>query len=404
MAEKIKLLKETKKYFSGGVNSPVRSFKSVDMTPIIIKSGSGSKIKTYNNKTYIDYCMSWGAIIYGHSNTDIIGAVKNQLSYGTSYGFTNIYEVELAKEISKALPSVEKIRFVNSGTEATMGAVRVARKFTSRNKILKFEGCYHGSSDLLLRTDNSFIVSYNDLESVEKTVKKHYRSIAAVIVEPIAGNMGVILPDKNFLMGLRNICNRYEIILIFDEVITGFRIQYGGAQIKYNIKPDLTCLGKIIGGGFPVGAFGGKKEIMELLAPSGDLYQAGTFSGNPISMIAGLKTLQKLEYADYGLIEGRTEYLCDFIENEAKKNSVDIQINRIGSMFSLFFINKKVYDYVSVKKQNVKKFKKFYKLLFNKSVLFSPSPFESNFISFAHTQEDIEKTIKIFSSVLRRIR
>ncbi|MBI5573336.1 MAG: glutamate-1-semialdehyde 2,1-aminomutase [Elusimicrobia bacterium] len=411
MVKTRELIEKAKKYFPGGVNSPVRSFRAVGMKPIFVKSGKGSKICTNDGKKYIDYCMSWGTLMFGHSDNEILKAVRKQLALGTSYGFTNIFETELAEKICNAIPSMEMIRFVNSGTEATTSAVRLAFRYTGRSKILKFTGCYHGASELFFDRKNYFEIPYNDLSSASSVIKKHYKEIACVIVEPIAGNMGVILPEKDFLAGLRVICDKYKIILIFDEVINGFRITFGSAQSFFRVKPDLTCLGKIIGGGFPVGAFGGKKEIMKKIAPSGNVYQAGTFSGNPITMVAGITTIKKLQITtegspcgtDYKLINDRTKCLCNSIKNEAKKNNVDIVINQIGSMFSLFFTKERVINYASAKRQDVKKFKRFYSLIFKQGILFSPSSFESNFISFAHTDKDIEKTVSEVSHIFGRL-
>lgn len=398
-----KLFEMAQKYFPGGVNSPVRSFRAVGTKPIFVKSAKGSKIHTSAGETYIDYCMSWGALILGHSDNEVLKAVRKQLALGTSYGFTNIFETGLAEKICNAIPSMEMIRFVNSGTEATTSAVRLAFGYTGRSKILKFTGCYHGASELFFDKKNYFEIPYNDLSSASSVIKKHYKEIACVIVEPIAGNMGVILPEKDFLAGLRVICDKYEIILIFDEVINGFRMTFGGAQKFFRVKPDLTCLGKIIGGGFPIGAFGGKKEIMKKIAPSGNVYQAGTFSGNPVTMVAGITTTKKLQITNYKLLNDRTKYLCNSIKNGAKNNNVDIVINQIGSMFSLFFTKERVINYVSAKKQDIKKFKKFYNFLFSKGILFSPSPFETNFVSFAHTDEDIEKTVSEVSHTFGRL-
>lgn len=396
-------LKKAKKYLPGGVNSPLRSFYAIGGEPILVDRADGSKIYTTGGKTFIDYCMSWGALIFGHSSPYILNAIGKQLKKGTTYGFANIYETELAEKICGAIPSIGKIRFVNSGTEATLSAVRLARMYTGRDKIVKFEGCYHGSSELLLNNEMSYSVPYNDLAQTEKIVKKYHKKIACIIIEPVAGNMGVVPSPDEFLRGLRQLCNNYGIVLIFDEVITGFRLTFGGYQNIIKLKPDLTCFGKIIGGGMPVGAYGGKKEIMRLVSPEGDFYQAGTFSGNPVTMVAGLKALEKLQTIDYELLNDRTEYLCDSIKKDAKNNNVNIRINRLGSMFSLFFTKEKIMNYVSAKKQDVEKFKRFYKLVFNQGILFSPSPLESNFVSFAHANKDIEKTIKVISSVLRRV-
>jgi glutamate-1-semialdehyde 2,1-aminomutase len=403
MVKKMKLFDAAQKYFPGGVNSPVRNFRAVGMKPIFVKSGKGSKIYTNDGKKYIDYCMSWGALISGHSDNEVLKAVRKQLALGTSYGFTNIFETDIAEMISDAFPSIEMMRFVNSGTEATTSAVRLAFGYTGRSKILKFTGCYHGASELFFDRKNYFEIPYNDLSSASSEIKKHYKEIACIIIEPIAGNMGVVLPAANFLKGIKDLCNRYNILLIFDEVISGFRSGYCGAQKLYGLKPDLTCLGKIIGGGFPIGAFGGKKEIMKKIAPSGNVYQAGTFSANPVTIVAGIEVLKKLQTANYKLLDDKITFMCKSIKKQAQKRNIDIQINTFGSMFSVFFTGQKVIDYSSAKKQDIKKFKKFYNFLFSKGILFSPSPFESDFISFAHTDKDIEKTVSEVSHTFGRL-
>lgn len=401
MAKAMNLYKESKKYFPGGVNSPVRSFSAVGLKPIFVKNAAGSKIVTAVGGRYIDYCMSWGALPFGHSDEDISRDVVRQLRRGTSYGFNNIYETELASLICEAIPSMQKLRFVNSGTEATISAARLARFYTGRAKILKFDGCYHGASELFLDKKNIVVAGYNDLESVESGIKEHRAEIACVIVEPVAGNMGVIPPSPGFLRGLREICSKYRIILIFDEVITGFRFGFSGAQKLFGVEPDLTCLGKIIGGGFPVGAYGGKKEIMDAVSPAGKFYQAGTFSGNPVTMAAGIGTLKKLKASAFGPLDEKSKYLCDAVESEARKKGLGVYVNRFGSIFSVHFAKNRPIDFRTVRKQDTTKFKSFYRSLFRGGVLLSPSPYESNFISFAHTDADIEKTIKAASVALR---
>ena len=400
-----KLFCEAKKYIPAGVNSPVRSFYAVGGVPLFIKKGKGSKIYDVSGKQYIDYCMSWGALILGHSHPEVVNAVKKVVENGTSFGAPTQLEIQLAKEICKAFTSIEILRLVNSGTEACMSAIRLARGYTGRNKIIKFAGCYHGHADYLLVKAGSgmktfalasssgvpkdfikhtFVLPYNDLDAVEKITKKYHKDIACIIVEPIAANMGVVLPKEGFLRGLREICDYYKIVLIFDEVITGFRVAYGGAQELFKIKADLTCLGKIIGGGFPIGAFGGKKEIMSCLTPIGNVYQAGTLSGNPVSVTAGLVTLKILSNKKiYDLLEKKTKLLCDGIKENLKKSKIDVIINQVGSMFTVFFSNDKQYAKI------------FHKIL-KRGIYFPPSQYEACFVSLAHTDEDIEKTIDAF--------
>ena len=400
-----KLFCEAKKYIPAGVNSPVRSFYAVGGVPLFIKKGKGSKIYDVSGKQYIDYCMSWGALILGHSHPEVVNAVKKVVENGTSFGAPTQLEIQLAKEICKAFPSIEMLRLVNSGTEACMSAIRLARGYTGRNKIIKFAGCYHGHADYLLVKAGSgmktfalasssgvpkdfikhtFVLPYNDLDAVEKITKKYHKDIACIIVEPIAANMGVVLPKEGFLRGLREICDYYKIVLIFDEVITGFRVAYGGAQELFKIKADLTCLGKIIGGGFPIGAFGGKKEIMSCLTPIGNVYQAGTLSGNPVSVTAGLVTLKILSNKKiYDLLEKKTKLLCDGIKENLKKSKIDVIINQVGSMFTVFFSNDKQYAKI------------FHKIL-KRGIYFPTSQYEACFVSLAHTDEDIEKTIDAF--------
>jgi len=411
MAEKLnkKLFFESKRYIPGGVNSPVRSFSAVGGIPLFIKKGNGSKIHSVEGKQYIDYCMSWGALILGHAYPEVVNAVKRAVENGTSFGAPTELETKLAKEICRAFPSIEMVRLVNSGTEACMSAIRLARGWTGKNKVIKFDGCYHGHADYLLVkagsgmktfrstssgvprdfTRHTFALPYNNIHTVEKMVKKYYKDIACVIIEPVAANMGVVLPDDGFLKGLREICSHYKIVLIFDEVITGFRISYGGAQKLFGVKPDMTCLGKIIGGGFPIGAFGGKKEIMNCLAPLGPVYQAGTLSGNPVGVTAGLKTLKILSNSKrdiYSTLEKKTEILCEGIRENIKKTGMKVTISQIGSMFTVFFPNPGHYA-------------RFFHRLLKQGIYFPPSQYEACFVSVVHTQEDIERTINAFSYV-----
>ena len=392
------LFSEAKMYLVGGVNSPVRAFKAVGGEPIFIKSAKGSRLFSEDGREFIDYCMSFGALILGHAHEDVIKAIKIAAENGTSFGAPTRAETELAKIITSALPSIEKIRFTNSGTEAVIGAVRLARAYTKRDKVIKFKEGYHGHADYLLDCPgvpedfkkHTLISPYNDLEKTAELAGEH-KDIAAIIVEPVAANSGLLLPREGFLKVLRDIADRYGIVLIFDEIITGFRLSYGGAQKLFNIKPDLTCLGKIIGGGLPAGAFGGKEEIMKLLAPEGPVYQAGTFSGNPLTMSAGLAELRKLfEQDPYGGLEKLTSRLSGGIQELAEEYKIKMKPNFIGSMFSVSC--------------DGSLFKKFYYGLLGEGVYFSPSAFETNFISTAHTAEDIRYTLKAVDKVMKNLR
>ena len=358
-----KLFEEAKKYIPGGVNSPVRAYKAVGGDPLFIKKAKGSKIYDVDGNEYIDYVMSWGPLILGHAHPQILEAVKIAVDNGTSFGAPTEVETELAKLIVQAIPSIELVRFVNSGTEAVMSAIRLARAYTNRDKIIKFEGCYHGHADSLLVkagsgaatlgiptslgvtkniAQNTIVLSYNNIEEFEKTMEQVGKEIACVIVEPIAANMGVIPPKAGFLQSLRTITQQYKTLLIFDEVTSGFRVTFGGAQILYNIAPDLTCLGKIIGGGFPVGAYGGKREIMEYVAPLGPVYQAGTLSGNPVAMTAGLQTLRMLcNPGIYESLESKASILDNGFKENAKKAGVSAFCTRVGSMLSVFLLIKR---------------------------------------------------------------
>lgn len=411
MAEAInrQLFNQAKKYIAAGVNSPLRSFRAVGGNPIFIKSGKGAKIYSEDKSSFIDYNLSWGALILGHAHPKVIDSVKNAAYKGTSFGAPTKAETELAKIIIKAIPSIERIRLTNSGTEAVMTAIRLARAFTKKDKVIKFEGSYHGHVDYLLDCPgvpsafkkDTLVAPYNDIEKIEGLIKKHRRDIAAVIVEPVAGNMGVVLPKQGFLSGLRRLTQKYNIVLIFDEVITGFRLTFGGAQKVFKVRPDLTCLGKIIGGGLPIGAVGGRKEIMDLLAPSGLVYQAGTFSGNPLSVNAGITALRILSKENpYKKLQALTRKLCEGIKKISAGYGIKIKINYIGSMFTVFFSNKDVVDYNKALNQNTVLFKKFYHRLLQEGIYLSPSGFEANFLSTAHTAQDIDRTLKALGTVL----
>ena len=420
-----KLFYEAKKYIPGGVNSPVRSFNSVGGCPVFVRNANGSKIYGENGAEFIDYCLSWGVLIFGHTHPEIISAIHKVLNQGTSFGTATKSEIELAKLIIEAVPSIEQVRLTNSGTEAVMSAVRLARAFIKKNKIIKFEGAYHGHADYLLVKGGSglatsgvpsslgvpkdfskhtIVVPYNDIKEVEKAVKKYHKDLAGIIVEPVLANCGLIRPLPGFLEGLRDIADRYNLVLIFDEVITGFRLAYGGAQEYFNIRPDLTCLGKIIGGGLPVGAFGGRKEIMKLLAPLGGVYQAGTLSGNPLAVAAGIATLNILRKINpYENLKNKTKELCDMISASAKNYKINLKVNYIGSLFSFFFVDKEVRNYTSASFQDLRLFKKFYHSLLNKKIYLSPSGFETNFLSCAHTDDDIDKTLKAVNNTFKRL-
>lgn len=420
------LFEEACHYLVGGVNSPVRSFRSVGGDPVFVKRASGGKIFAEDGRQLIDYCMSWGALILGHAYPEVIAAIGKAAQKGTSYGMPTCLETELAKLITSAIPSMEQIRLTSSGTEAVMGAVRVARAYTGRDKIVKFEGCYHGSADYLLVkagsgaatlgipdslgvpadfSKHTLVVPYNDLVEIQAVFQKYGREIAAIVVEPVAGNMGVVLPEPGFLEGLRKICDEYGALLICDEVMTGFRIRYGGVQDHLGVCPDLTCLGKIIGGGMPLGAFGGRREIMKILAPLGGAYQAGTLSGNPVAVTAGIATIKCLSrLRPYPKLSAMTKKLCDGIQKAAQGEGFRVQINRIGSMFTVFFAGGKVTDLKTASLQDSAAFRKFYHALLEAGVYFAPSPYEANFISTAHSKEDIKQTMRAVKIAFRKAR
>jgi len=407
------LFSQAKRYISGGVNSPVRSFQSVGGYPVFIKRGSGSKIFSEDKREFIDYCMSWGAQILGHAHPRLTRALNKALSLGTSFGAPTKLETELARLIREAVPSIKRIRFTSSGTEAVMSAVRLSRAYTGRNKLIKFAGSYHGHADYLLDCPgvpvdfkkHTLTLPYNDIGKTEAAVKKYQKDIAAIIVEPVAGNMGVVLPRPGFLEGLRRISDKYGIVLIFDEVITGFRVSYGGAQSRFKVKPDLTCLGKIIGGGLPCGAYGGKDQIMKLVSPEGKVYQAGTLSGNPIAVTAGITTLRILkEERPYAGLQERAERLADQIRLIAARYKVRLKVNQISSMFSLFFTDKDVVDYAGSRSQNSQAFNAFFHRLLKEGVYLSPSGYEANFLSCAHLDKDIKQTLWSIDKALENLR
>ncbi|MGE7981060.1 glutamate-1-semialdehyde 2,1-aminomutase [Solibacillus sp. NPDC093137] len=408
----------------GGVNSPVRAFKSVNLDPIFMDSGKGAVIKDIDGNEYIDYVLSWGPLILGHAHPEVVSAIQDQAAKGASFGAPTVSENKLAKLVMDRLPSVEMIRFVSSGTEATMSALRLARGFTGRDKILKFEGSYHGHGDSLLIkagsgvatlglpdspgvpadiAKNTLTVAYNDLESAKLVFEKFGADLAAVILEPVAGNMGVVPPQPGFLEGLRKLTEENGTVLIFDEVMTGFRVDYGCAQEYYGIKPDLTCLGKVIGGGLPVGAFGGKREIMEKIAPSGPIYQAGTLSGNPLAMTAGHETLSRLNKDSYEYFRKLGDQLEEGFRAAATKYNIPHTVNRAGSMIGFFFTNEDVIDFESAKSSDLELFAEYFKLMAEEGIFLPPSQFEGLFISTAHTEEHIAKTVQAFHNVFEKL-
>lgn len=395
-----RLFAEAKKYIAGGVNSPVRSFCAVGGNPVFVKAGRGCRIYGEDGGVFIDFCLSWGALILGHADPRIVKTVKESTERGTTFGAPTKSETELAKLITAAIPSIERIRLTNSGTEAVMSAIRLARAYTHRDKIIKFEGSYHGHADYLLDcagvpkdfTKHTIALPYNNIEKVKEAVKRYQKEIAAIIVEPVAANMGVVLPKPGFLEELRNLCDKYGIVLIFDEVITGFRLTYGGAQKVFKIEPDLTCLGKIAGGGLPCAAYGGKREIMKLVAPEGKVYQAGTLAGNPLAVRAGIATLNILKESDpYEILNRKTEELCGQVRLSAQENRIRLKVNYIGSVFSFFF-------------QDAEMFKSFFHRLLKEGIYFSPSALEANFLSTAHKAEDIGDTMRAIGITFKSLR
>jgi glutamate-1-semialdehyde 2,1-aminomutase len=416
MGEKSKaLFEKAKRLIPGGVNSPVRAGKAVGIDPPFIARAEGCHLWDVEGNRYIDYVCSWGPMILGHAYPEVVEALRERLPMGTSYGAPTELEVEVADTIVAMVPSIDMVRMVNSGTEATMSAIRLARAFTGREKIVKFEGCYHGHADCLLVSAGSGVatfaipgcpgvpsdfaehtisIPFNDFVQLEQALEKFGQEIAAVILEPIPGNMGVVLPEEGFLKALRDMTAKNGSLLIFDEVISGFRVSPGGAQELYGIMPDLTCLGKIIGGGLPVGAYGGKRAIMERMSPVGDVYQAGTLSGNPLAMAAGLATLKVLQRGDvYRKLEGKAQKLFSGLQEVAVKTGVKIVLNRVGSMGSMFFTDQPVKDFASVKATASEMFRRFYVEMLAQGIYLAPSAFEACFVSTAHDDESIERTI-----------
>ena len=409
--------------FPGGVNSPVRAFRAVGGEPLFIERGEGPYIFDVDGNRYIDYVLSWGPLILGHANPEVVAALEKAIRRGTSYGAPSPLEIDLGKLIQKFMPNLEMLRFVNSGTEATMSALRLSRAYTKRNKIIKFEGCYHGHADLLLVqagsgvatlglpdspgvppavVQDTLIARYNDLESVRTLFERYPGEIAAVIVEPVAGNMGVVPPIKGFLAGLRELTKSNGTLLIFDEVMTGFRVHSGGAQTLYNVQPDLTTLGKVIGGGLPVGAYGGKESIMELIAPSGPVYQAGTLSGNPLAMTAGIATLRALESTQiWDSLEKNAEKLTYEIGQAAKEAGIPIQQTRVGSMFSLFFTKSPVTNWSTAKESDAKLFSFFFHAMLKSGIYLAPSQYEASFISTTHDDTVLEESVQIIKKVFK---
>lgn len=406
---------EAKQYIPGGVNSPVRAFKSVGLTPVYVDRGEGSRIYDIDGNTFIDYVLSWGPLIMGHAHPDVVRALQETAAKGTSFGAPTLLETEMAKTVVERVPSVDIVRMVNSGTEATMSAIRLARGITGRSKILKFEGSYHGHSDSLLIkagsgvatlglpdspgvpegvAANTITVPYNDLESVKVAFERFGSDLAAVIVEPVAGNMGVVPPLPGFLDGLRRVTTGYGALLIFDEVMTGFRVGRSCAQGLFDIEPDLTCFGKVIGGGLPVGAYGGRRELMEQIAPTGPIYQAGTLSGNPLAMTAGLTTLKLLTPEVYGRLEALGARLEQGLRANAEETGIPLTINRVGSMVCPFFTEGPITDYDSAKRSDLDRFRKYFGSMLQQGISVPPSQFEGMFISAMHSEQDIDDTIE----------
>lgn len=409
----------------GGVNSPVRAFKSVNMDPIFIERGKGAMIQDIDGNEYIDYVLSWGPLILGHADPDVVKGLQRVAETGTSFGAPTIAENELAQLVIDRVPSIEMVRMVSSGTEATMSALRLARGVTGRNLIMKFEGCYHGHGDSLLikagsgvatlglpdspgvpeaTAKHTITVPYNDLESVKLAFEQYGDDLAAIIVEPVAGNMGVVPPQPGFLEGLRELTTENGTLLIFDEVMTGFRVDYTCAQGHFGVTPDITCLGKVIGGGLPVGAYGGSKELMRHIAPAGTVYQAGTLSGNPLAMTAGIETLKKLTPASYEHFNKLGDQLEAGFREAAEKYNIPHTVNRAGSMIGFFFTNEEVTNFEKANTSDLQLFAEYYRLMAEEGIFLPPSQFEGMFLSSAHTEEHIAKTVEAFHTVFKKLR
>jgi glutamate-1-semialdehyde 2,1-aminomutase len=419
------LFERAQRLMPGGVNSPVRAFRAVGGAPFFVARGEGCFLWDVDGNRYVDFVCSWGALILGHAHPEVVAAVKAAVERGTTYGAPTELEVRLAEQIQSAFPTMEMLRLVNSGTEATMSALRVARGYTGRGKVIKFEGCYHGHADYLLVkagsgattfgipdsagvpesfSQETIVLPYNDADAFIRTMDEIGDQVAAVIVEPVAGNMGVVLPKPEFLRALRDQTRKHGAVLIFDEVITGFRLTYGGAQHLFGIEPDMTCLGKIVGGGFPLAAYGGRREIMQAVAPLGPVYQAGTLSGNPVAVTAGLTTLRVLERdKPYAELERRTNWLTDAIADAARAFNIPVQINHIASMFTAFFTDQPVTDYASAKRSDTKRFARFFHALLQRGVFLPPSQFEAAFLSVAHSDEVLAQVAEAMRQAMRQV-
>jgi glutamate-1-semialdehyde 2,1-aminomutase len=419
------LFERAQRLMPGGVNSPVRAFRAVGGTPFFVARGEDCFLWDVDGNRYVDFVCSWGALILGHAHPEVVAAVKAAVERGTTYGAPTELEVRLAEQIQSAFPTMEMLRLVNSGTEATMSALRVARGYTGRGKVIKFEGCYHGHADYLLVkagsgattfgipdsagvpesfSQETVVLPYNDAEAFNRMMDTIGDQVAAVIVEPVAGNMGVVLPQQKFLQALREQTRKHGAVLIFDEVITGFRLIYGGAQHLFGIEPDMTCLGKIVGGGFPLAAYGGRRDIMQAVAPLGPVYQAGTLSGNPVAVTAGLTTLRVLERdKPYAELERRTNWLTDTIADAARAFNIPVQINRIASMFTAFFTDQPVTDYASAKRSDTKRFARFFHALLQQGVFLPPSQFEAAFLSVAHSDEVLAQVAEAMRQAMREV-
>ncbi len=420
------LFARARKSLVGGVNSPVRAFKSVGGTPVFVQSGAGSRLVSTDGRSFVDYCLSWGPLMFGHARKEIVTAAKRALERGSTFGAATMAEVELAEDIKDAFPSIELLRMTSSGTEADMSAVRAARAFTGRDLIIKFAGCYHGHVDSLLVSagsgattlgipdsagvpkafaETTVVLPFNDLPAVEAAFKKNKGRIAAIIVEPVPANMGVVFPVEDYLKGLRRITTREKALLIFDEVITGFRVCYGGAQNLFAVKPDLTILGKIVGGGLPLGVYGGRKDVMSVVSPEGPAYQAGTLSGNPVAVAAGIAMLDLLRREKpYARMEWLKNYLCEGLRLCALQAGVSLRIQSIGSMFTPFFVEGEVTDYACALKADKARYGRFFHEMLKRGVYLPPAQWEAAFVSAAHTQSDLDKTIVAASAAFRSIR